>query len=208
MVLKASEKTPLATIYFGKLLQEAGFPPGVMNLVNGPGTTGALLASHPGIDKISFTGSVATGKKIAQAAAGSNLKRVTLELGGKSPSIVFPDANLANAVQWCMQGILGNSGQACIASSRVYVHKDIKEIFVTQLKALFEQMSGAFGSDPFHEGTLFPPLVDKLQFDKVSSYVETGKSQATLVTGGKSLHKQVRQRAIPPTTTSLKQASS
>ncbi|OAG42246.1 hypothetical protein AYO21_03414 [Fonsecaea monophora] len=190
MVLKASEKTPLSTIYFGKILLEAGIPAGVMNLVNGPGSTGALLASHLDIDKISFTGSVATGKRIAEAAARTNLKRVTLELGGKSPSIVFPDANLPNAVQWCMQGILGNSGQACIASSRVYVHKDIKETFLAQLKGLFEQMAAAFGTDAHHEGTLFPPLVDKLQFEKVLSYVESGKSEATLVTGGKALYAQ------------------
>jgi hypothetical protein len=120
MVMKASEKTPLSTIFFAKLATEAGVPPGVLDIVNGPKSTGAVLASHMGIRKISFTGSVGTGKKIAQMAAASNLKRVTLELGGKSPSIVFPDANMENAVRWCTQGIVTNSGQACISSSRVY----------------------------------------------------------------------------------------
>lgn len=183
MIMKASEKTPLSTLFMGKLLNEAGFPPGVLNFVSGGGSTGALLASDMEIRKISFTGSAATGKRIAEAAAKSNLKRVTLELGGKSPSIIFPDANLEVAVKWCVQGITVNSGQACIASSRVYVHKDIKEPFVAAMKAAFESLGDKFG-DPKASTTMFPPLADSKQFERVSQFVESGKSEATLVTGG------------------------
>jgi acyl-CoA reductase-like NAD-dependent aldehyde dehydrogenase len=186
MVMKASEKTPLSSLFFGKIATEAGLPPGVLNLVNGPGSTGAMLASHMEIRKISFTGSVGTGKKIAQMAAASNLKRVTLELGGKSPSIVFPDANLENAVRWCTRGIVANSGQVCIASSRVYVHRDVKDRFVAAMKAAFEALEPAFG-DPHAATTTIGPLVDKLQFDRVSHLVQSGKKQATLVTGGGAL---------------------
>ncbi|KAH0837650.1 Aldehyde dehydrogenase, mitochondrial [Fonsecaea pedrosoi] len=188
MIVKSSEKTPLTTVYFGKILQEAGAPDGIMNLITGPGSTGALLASHLDIDKISFTGSSATGKKIAQMASTSNMKKVTLELGGKSPSIIFDDAQLDNAAQWCMHGILGNSGQACIASSRVYVQKGVKEVFVAKLKALFEQMTPAFGQDANSDDTRFPPLADKAQFDRVQSYMDIGSREGTLVTGGKPIY--------------------
>lgn len=102
MIIKASEKSPLSTMYLGKLSNEAGITHDVFNIINGAGKTGILLSSHPGIDKISFTGSVNTGKKIAQATSGSNSKRVALDLGGKSPSIIFSDANLEVAVKWCI----------------------------------------------------------------------------------------------------------
>ncbi|KAJ5239856.1 hypothetical protein N7468_004475 [Penicillium chermesinum] len=186
MIMKASEKSPLSSLYLGKLANEAGIPPGVINFISGAGLTGALLASHMGIDKVSFTGSTATGKKIAKAAVESNLKRVSLELGGKSPSIVFPDANLDVAVQWCTQGIVGNSGQACIASSRVYVHESIRDVFIDQMKTAFEAAKAGFG-DPFSKTTTLPPLIDKLQFDRVSKFVEEGKKQSTIVTGGCAL---------------------
>ncbi|KAI0158242.1 aldehyde dehydrogenase domain-containing protein [Xylariaceae sp. FL1272] len=179
-ILKPSEKTPLAAIYIGKLAKEAGLPPGVFQVVNGGGETGALLASHMDIDKISFTGSVGTGKKIAQLAAASNLKKVTLELGGKSPSIVFPDANLEVATTWCAQGITINAGQVCIASSRVY---DIKEQFIGAMKTAFEK-TAEFVGDPQSADKQIGTLADKVQFDRVSKYIENGKSEATLVTGG------------------------
>lgn len=193
MIMKASEKTPLSTLFFGKIANQAGLPPGVFNLLSGGGSTGALLASHMNIRKISFTGSEATGKKIAQAAAASNLKRVTLELGGKSPSIVFPDANLDVAVEWCVRGITTNSGQACIASSRVYVHSSIRGQFIERMKAAFEALEPVFG-DPKAETTQIGPLVDKFQFDRVSGFIAAGKKEATLVTGGEPLKKQVRLR--------------
>ncbi|KAK4934927.1 hypothetical protein LTR10_023918 [Elasticomyces elasticus] len=190
IVIKGSEKSPLAVLAFGKLVEQAGFPPGTINLITGGPETGSLLASHMDIDKIAFTGSVGVGKKVAQAAAASNLKRVTLELGGKSPSIVFPDANLDVATQWCVQGIVGNSGQACIASSRVYVHRDIKEKFVDRMKQALDGTKGLMGKDVFAESTQLGPLVDRAHYERVSSFVESGKQEATIVTGGENPHGQ------------------
>lgn len=190
IIIKASEKSPLSTIYLGKLANQAGFPPGVINFVSGAGETGSLLASHLDIDKISFTGSAVTGKRVASAAANSNLKRVALELGGKSPSIVFPDADLGVAIKWCVQGIVGNAGQACIASSRVYVHENIKDAFIGGMKAAFEGLDSAFG-DPNSEAVYLPPLVDKAQFDRVNWYIKEADSEATLVTGGSPLFDKV-----------------
>ncbi|KAF9886961.1 hypothetical protein FE257_010702 [Aspergillus nanangensis] len=183
IIIKSSEKSPLSSIYLGKLANEAGIPPGVINFISGAGPTGALLASHMDIRKISFTGSTGTGKRIAQAAAASNLKKVSLELGGKSPSIVFADANLDIAVKWCTQGVVGNSGQVCIASSRVYVHESIRDRFVDALKAAFEASQAGFG-DPSDANTHLPPLIDNLQFERVSKIIEEGKRENTLVTGG------------------------
>lgn len=186
IIIKSSEKSPLSTLYLGKLANEAGVPPGVLNLLSGAGPTGALLAEHMGIQKISFTGSTAMGKRIAQAAASSNLKKVALELGGKSPSIVFPDANLEIAVKWCTQGVVGNAGQMCIASSRVYVHESIREQFLTALKGAFDATRAAFG-DPYTSTTQLPPLIDKIHFSRVSNMIEAGKKESTLLTGGCSL---------------------
>ncbi|KAI9930067.1 hypothetical protein MW887_011877 [Aspergillus wentii] len=183
IIIKASEKTPLSSLYLGNLANEAGFPPGVINFISGDGETGGLLAAHMDIDKISFTGSVGVGKKIAQAAAQSNLKRVSLELGGKSPSIIFPDANMDVAIQWCVQGIVGLSGQACFASSRIYVHNDIKQQVIERMQAAFQQVDGQYG-DAISETTLHPPMVDRAHFDRVSSFIESGKNEATLLTGG------------------------
>lgn len=190
IIIKASEKSPLSSLYLGKLATEAGIPPGIFNVISGADTTGALLANHMHIDKIAFTGSTATGRKIARAAADSNLKRVSLELGGKSPSIVFPDANLDIATQWCVQGIVGNSGQACIASSRVYVHENIRDEFIARMKGAFEASVAAFG-DPFAANTHLPPLIDKLQFDRVKNIIKAGKKEGTLITGGGPLFSTV-----------------
>jgi acyl-CoA reductase-like NAD-dependent aldehyde dehydrogenase len=189
-IVKSSEKTPLAVLFFGKLTNEAGFPPGVFQALAGAGETGALLASHMGIDKISFTGSVGTGKKIAQAAAASNLKKVTLELGGKSPSIIFPDANLNIAVEWCTRGITINAGQACIASSVVYVHKDIREKFLNMMKEAFRKLDHVIG-DPDLDSTQISTVVDKIQFDRIMEYIEGGKDEATLITGGERIGDKV-----------------
>jgi aldehyde dehydrogenase (NAD+) len=113
-IFKSSEKSPLGSLAFGELIKQAGFPPGVINIISGPGATGALLASHMEIKKISYTGSVAAGRKVQVAATNSNLKRVTLELGGKSPSIIFPDADIENALTMSSQNFLVNSGQVCL----------------------------------------------------------------------------------------------
>jgi aldehyde dehydrogenase (NAD+) len=118
-ILKPSEKTPFAALALLPLIKEAGFPPGVFQILSGDGSTGALLASHMRVRKVSFTGSIPTGKKIQEMAAKSNLKRVTLELGGKSPAVVFDDCNLENAVNWTVNAITGHSGQVCFAASRV-----------------------------------------------------------------------------------------
>ncbi|KAJ6050141.1 hypothetical protein N7444_006857 [Penicillium canescens] len=186
LIMKSSEKTPLSTLYLGMLANEAGLPPGVFNIISGGELAGSLLAKHMGIDQISFTGSVGVGKRIAQAASQSNLKRVALELGGKSPSIIFPDAKLDVAIPWCVNGVLVLSGQICFASSRVYVHESIKKQVVEQMKASFESMDKSFG-DPLDEDVDFPPLVDQGHFDRVKGFIDRGKEEATLVTGGQAM---------------------
>ncbi|KAH7074377.1 aldehyde dehydrogenase [Paraphoma chrysanthemicola] len=182
-IYKGSEKSPIGLLQFGDLVKEAGFPPGVINIVTGDGKVGAALASHMDINKISFTGSVFAGKKVQELAAKSNLKRVTLELGGKSPSLIFADANIENALQHHSQNFLFNSGQACIAASRTFVHEDIADEFVKQLKVRFEQFSHAIGS-PADAKTFMGPLVDGKQFERVMGFLDIGKSEAELITGG------------------------
>jgi aldehyde dehydrogenase (NAD+) len=182
-VFKASEKSPLGVTALGPVFAEAGFPPGVVNIINGPGSTGALMASHMGITKISFTGSTATGKKVQELATKSNLKKVTLELGGKSPALIFNDADLENALQFNSQGFLMNTGQVCVATSRTYVQEGIAEKFTEALKARFEGFSAATG-DPMAPTTFLGPVADKAQFERVMEYVAEGKKNATLLTGG------------------------
>ena len=142
-----------------------------------------MLASHMDINKISFTGSVFAGKKVQELAAKSNLKRVVLELGGKSPSLIFDDADIENALVHTSQNFLFNSGQACVAASRVFVQESIAAKFVEQLKARFEGFSHAMG-DPQNPNIFLGPLVDGKQFDRVMEYLEIGKKEAELVTGG------------------------
>jgi aldehyde dehydrogenase (NAD+) len=135
------------------------------------------------IRKVSFTGSIPTGKRIQEAAAKSNLKRVTLELGGKSPAVVFDDANLENAITWTVNAITANSGQVCFAASRVYVQEGIYDKFVAGYKAALQAKTKTIG-DPEAETTVMGPLIDKAQFDRVSGFIDRGKSQGTLLTGG------------------------
>ena len=130
IVLKPAEQTPLSAIRLGELIQEAGFPPGVVNIVTGDGAAGAAVAAHPDVDKVAFTGSTEVGKLIVQAAAG-NLKKVSLELGGKSPAIVFPDADLSVAIPGAANGIFFNMGQCCTAGSRLFVHERIFDKMMT-----------------------------------------------------------------------------
>ncbi|KAI8938991.1 hypothetical protein NX059_004835 [Plenodomus lindquistii] len=183
MVYKGSEKSPIALLQLGDLIKKAGFPPGVINIVTGAGQVGAALASHMDVNKISFTGSVAAGKKVQEAAAKSNLKRVTLELGGKSPSIVFADANMENALLHSSQSFLANTGQACVAASRLFVQEDIAEDFVKRLKAKFEELANGIGA-PSDAKTFMGPVVDDKQFESVMRFIEVGKGEAELVTGG------------------------
>ncbi|KAJ8118933.1 hypothetical protein OPT61_g179 [Boeremia exigua] len=170
VVFKSSEKAPLGLAAMGELIKQAGFPPGVIQILSGPGSTGALLAQHMKVAKISFTGSVTTGKKLQELALKSNMKCVTLELGGKSPAIVFQDADIENAVKFCTSGLLINTGQVCIASSRTLVHEDVAPKFIEALKTAFSETKG------------LGPLADRSQFERVMSFIETGKKEAKLVT--------------------------
>lgn len=183
VVLKPAEQTPLSALYVAKLIVEAGFPPGVVNIVNGFGAVaGAAISSHVDIDKVAFTGSTAVGRQIMIAAAKSNLKKVTLELGGKSPNIVFPDANLDNAISWVNFGIYYNHGQACSAGSRILVHQDIYDEFLERFKKRAELNKVG---DPFAPDTFQGPQVSQTQFDRIMGYIDQGKAAgAKVVTGG------------------------
>lgn len=183
VVLKPAEQTPLSILYFANLVVEAGFPPGVVNIVNGPGAvTGAALASHMDVDKIAFTGSTATAKQIMKMAA-CNLKNITLETGGKSPLIVFDDADLDLAVEWAHTGIMSNQGQICTATSRILVQDGIYDKFVAAFRSYVQKISKV--GDPFDESTFQGPQVTKAQYDRIMSYVEVGKKEgAQLELGG------------------------
>ena len=183
IIVKPSEKTPFGSLAAAALFTKAGFPPGVVQVVTGPGSTGALLASHMRIRKVSFTGSIATGKKIQEAAARSNLKRVTLELGGKSPAIVFDDANLDNAITWTVNAILTRSGQLCVAASRVYVQQGIADQFIAKYTAKMKEAANDLG-DPQNPSVKLGPLVDASQLERVQKMVEEGKAEGELVVGG------------------------
>ncbi|KIW73677.1 hypothetical protein PV04_01775 [Phialophora macrospora] len=183
MIVKPSEKTPLGSLAVASLFEKAGFPPGVIQVVTGPGSTGALLAEHMRIRKVSFTGSIATGRKIQEAAARSNLKRVTLELGGKSPAVIFEDANLENALTWTINAILTRSGQLCVAASRVYVQKGIADKFIQEYKKRMEAAADDMG-DPQDPAVRLGPMVDQSQLARVKAMVERGKTEAELVVGG------------------------
>jgi aldehyde dehydrogenase (NAD+) len=183
VVLKAAEQTPLTALRVGALTQEAGFPPGVINILTGFGpTAGGALARHMNVDKVAFTGSTEVGHEIMKAAAESNLKRVTLELGGKSPNIVFADTTLDAAVEGAFFGLFFNQGQCCCAGSRLFVEDRVHDEFVGRvLDRAKKQKVG----DPFHADTQQGPQVDRTQFDKVMGYINSGKQEgAKLLCGG------------------------
>jgi acyl-CoA reductase-like NAD-dependent aldehyde dehydrogenase len=183
IVFKPAEQTPFSAIRFGELLLEAGVPPGVVNIVTGLGeAAGAAIASHPGIDKVAFTGSTLVGKKILMASAG-NLKRVTLELGGKSPTLIFPDADLDAAALATAQGFCFLSGQICVAASRIFVHESVYDDFVERLSAI---VSNFVPGDPLAPTTFMGPLVSRGQFDKVIGYLESGRAEGARVAAGGS----------------------
>jgi aldehyde dehydrogenase (NAD+) len=183
IVLKPSEFTPLTAIRMCALVEEAGFPAGVLNLVTGYGpTAGAAISSHMKIEKVAFTGSTLVGRKIMEAAAKSNLKVVTLELGGKSPNIIFDDADLDQAVNWSAHGIFWNHGQACCAGSRIFVQAGIYDEF---LKRFLAKANSINVGDPFGEGVDQGPQVSQIQYDRIMGYIESGKKEgATLIHGG------------------------
>ena len=184
VVLKPAEQTPVTAMEFAKLVQEAGFPEGVVNVVPGYGeTAGAALASHKGIDKIAFTGSTEIGKVIAKAAA-DNLTKVSLELGGKAPNIIFADADLDQAVNGAMMGIFFNQGQVCCAGSRLFVEEKIKEEFLGRFKEKADRIKVG---DPMDKATLMGPQVSAEQLNKIKSYVGIARDEgATVFAGGET----------------------
>jgi acyl-CoA reductase-like NAD-dependent aldehyde dehydrogenase len=183
VVLKPAEQTPLTALRIGELALEAGIPPGVVNVLTGEGDTGAALVDHDGVDKIAFTGSTEVGREIG-AKAGRALKRVTLELGGKSPNIILPDADLDAAVAGSFTGIYFNTGQACNAGSRLFVHKDQFDQVVSALAQRAGKSRLGPGLDP---QTQLGPVVSEEQRERVLSYIASGRDQgAELVAGGEA----------------------
>ncbi|KAL5725195.1 aldehyde dehydrogenase (NAD(+)) [Ranunculus cassubicifolius] len=183
IVLKSAEQTPLSALYAAKLFHEAGLPPGVLNVVSGFGpTAGAALASHMDVDKLAFTGSTETGKIVLELGAKSNLKPVTLELGGKSPFIVCEDADVDRAVELAHFALFFNQGQCCCAGSRTFVHEKVYDEFIEKAKArALKRIVG----DPFRKGVEQGPQIDSEQFEKIMKYIRSGiDSGATLETGG------------------------
>lgn len=182
VVLKPSEETPLTAVLLARLCVEAGIPRGVVNVVHGMGeTAGAALVEHPSVDAISFTGSVETGRRI-QAAAARRLKRVALELGGKSPQLVFADADLDAAAATCAASVWGHAGQVCIAGTRVLVQRSIHDEFVQRMVAATKDLRIGSGFDP---ATQLGPLISQAQLERVSRYVAIGRDEgARLVLGG------------------------
>lgn len=186
VVLKTAEQTPLSGLYMGKLIKEAGFPAGVINVISGFGrVAGNAISNHMDIDKVAFTGSTVVGRMILQAAAKSNLKKVTLELGGKSPNIVFDDADIDNAISWANFGIFFNHGQCCCAGSRILVHEKIHDEFVARFK---ERASKNKLGDPFAADTFQGPQVSQLQFERIMDYIKSGKQEGATVAQGGERH--------------------
>jgi len=183
VILKPAEQTPLTALRIGELILEAGFPPGVVNILPGYGpTAGAAIARHMDIDKVAFTGSTEVGHLILEAAAKSNLKRVSMELGGKSPNIVFADADMDQAIEGCHLALFFNQGQACCAGSRLYVEEKAYDEFVEKSVARARRRTVG---DPFDQTTEQGPQIDQIQFDKVMSYIDSGKCEgAELLAGG------------------------
>jgi len=182
MVFKPAETTPLSALKLAEILVEAGAPPGLFNVVQGMGAVGAALSADPRIDKVSLTGSVPTGRKV-YAAAAEGLKHVTMELGGKSPLIVFDDADLENAISGAILGNFYSSGQICSNGTRVFVQKGIKARFLSRLT---ERLQGVVMGDPMDETVNFGPLVSREQMDKVLAYIRAGRGEgARPIAGGK-----------------------
>ena len=181
VVLKPAEQTPLSALRLGELILEAGFPEGVVNIVPGYGEAGAALAAHPDVDKVAFTGSTEVGKLVLQAASG-NLKKVSLELGGKSPNVVFGDADMEQAIAGAASAIFFNQGQVCCAGSRLYVEKQVFDRVVEGIADRARKIRVLPGIDPNSD---MGPLVSKEQLDRVCGYLETGRSEgATALAGG------------------------
>ncbi|KLP18345.1 putative aldehyde dehydrogenase [Fusarium fujikuroi] len=182
VVLKPAEQTPLSILFFADIVKKAGFPPGVINIVNGFGKkAGVALAAHMDLDKIAFTGSTATGREVTRLAA-NNLKEITIESGGKSPLLVFEDADLDQAIKWSHYGIMANQGQICTATSRILVHEKVYPQFIELFK---ERVKSCKIGNPFDIDTFQGPQVSKAQYERVLSFIESGKAEgATVALGG------------------------
>ena len=197
VVLKPSEKSPLTAIRIAQLAHEAGIPAGVFNVVPGAGEPGKLLALHPDVDCLAFTGSTNVGKLIMQYAGQSNLKRVWLELGGKSPNIVMPDcADLARAANAAAGAIFYNMGEMCTAGSRLLVHRDIKDVFLDRLIAAARSYTPGNPLDP---KTSMGAIVDQVQLDRVLGYIEAGRAESKLLLGGGRVKQESGGYYIEPT---------
>lgn len=183
-VIKPAEDTPLTTLKLMEILQQLSLPKGLINIVTGYGETGALLASHPGIQHVTFTGSVETGKKV-MAAASTNVVPVTLELGGKSPNIVFGDCDEEKASEWVLRSIVQNAGQTCSAGSRLVIEKSYKDQFVEKLAIAMKKLTIGPGVEDHDIG----PVISKKQFDRIQSYLRIAKNEnLPIVTGGNRVH--------------------
>ena len=185
VVLKPAELTPLTALYLGELIQNSGIPKGVVNIVTGYGeSAGAALAKHPDVDKITFTGSTEVGKKIVEASIG-NLKKVTLELGGKNPVVVFPDADLEKVIPGAARACFFLQGQNCMAGTRLFIHEDIYEAVIDGVKEMAEAFTIGHGLIPAND---FGPLISEVQKNRVLDYIQIGKEEgADLITGGESV---------------------
>ncbi len=188
LVIKTAELSPLYGLRLAQLVLEAGFPPGVVNILTGLGTVaGQALAEHMGVHKLAFTGSGPVGRQILIAAARSNLKKVTLELGGKGATLIFNDADLTNAVFWATLGITAHNGQVCAAGSRIYVQEGIYDAFLESFRA---QSAAAVAGDPLLEGTSKGPLISGVQKSKVLGHIQNGlKEGAKLLHGGHEIER-------------------
>ncbi|MGV3527170.1 MAG: betaine-aldehyde dehydrogenase [Candidatus Sericytochromatia bacterium] len=196
VVLKPAEQTPLTALRLGEIFLQAGVPEGVVNVLTGDGRTGEALTKHPLVDKIAFTGSTEVGKKI-MAAAAPTLKRVTLELGGKAPNVVFADADLDQAVNGALFAIYFNQGQICTAGARLFVQDSVYDAF---MEKFLSRIGSLRVGDPTQNTTQVGAIVSQEQFDKVSSYIELGQQEgATLAFGGKLLRDELKGLFIQPT---------
>lgn len=183
VILKTSEITPLSALHLATLIQEANFPAGVVNIITGDGAVcGDALTHHPSVDKIAFTGGTITGKKIMQAAS-EGLKKVTLELGGKNPAIVFDDCDMELTLDWTLFAAFANQGQVCSAGSRIYVQENVYDAFIKRYTEKAQAIKIGYGLD---EGVQMGPLVSSMQYEKVKNYIQAGLNEgATMICGGK-----------------------
>lgn len=197
VVLKSSEKAPLTAARVAELIAQAGFPPGVFNVLSGHGLpSGNTLARHMDVRVLTFTGSSRTGRLIQEQAAKTNLKKVILELGGKSPVIVFNDANIEKAVKETTHSVQWNSGQVCMATSRVYVEKSIAPAFIEAFK---KEFSSVKAGDPTQKGINHGPQADEVQYKSVMAYIEEGKGSGTLAVGGQGNLEKMNGYFVEPT---------